>query len=245
MLVFRADTLKGLLATILWGIFSFVAIYVLSANSKFVYGWSRQELFLLTGVNNIIVHGLFRTIADWNFEKMPYVIQHGELDSYLVKPIDSQFLISFLYIRLYGVVRIAISFILTIFILHQANISITYLTSLSFFVLLIFALIILYSMWYIIMTFLIWFPDLYNLPYVAYSADNLARYPQEVLWAIGIPVFYIFFPFTLVGSIPAKALLHKLSLQEALILIIVSCALLYTSRKFWKFALRYYTSASG
>lgn len=244
-LVNRGDFFSGLLASLAWGIFSVIAIYILSARSSSVFGWNRHELFILIGVFNILIGGLFRTITVDNFTNMNRVIQRGELDSILTKPIDSQFLVSFFEIIISGVFRILIAVGFTLYILLEANIQITFFSLLSFVFISVFGLITIYSVWFLVMTFAIWFPDLHNLSEILFAADNLTRYPPSVLYAMRILIFYIFFPLTLVVAVPTKALLHKLTSYDAALLIVVACTLLYFSRKFWKFALRYYTSASG
>jgi len=244
-LVNRGDFFSGLFGSLTWGTFSIVAVYILSARTNSVYGWSRNELFILMGVFNIIVGGMFRGINSLSFDKMSSVIQHGDLDSYLTKPISSQFMISFLEVQIYSVVRIAIAIIFTAYLLIQANIAITFLSVFSFMILAIFGLIIIYSFWFLIMTFLVWYPDLHNLSELLYTSDNLTRYPPQVLGAMGSLLFYFFIPLTFVVSIPTKALLHTVTVFDVVFLILVACGLLFLSRKFWKFALKSYTSASG
>ncbi len=241
----KGDFFSGLFASICWGIFSVVLIYILSFRSASVFGWTKQELFVLIGVTNIILGSLFRMTATTSLDDMPLLVQHGELDVFLLKPIDSQFLLSFLQIRLYGTLRLIISIIFTLFILHQANIHVTIFSIINFIVLSICGFITVYAIWFLVMTFSIWFPDLHNLSEILYSTDSLTRYPPQVLWAMRIFLFYIFFPYTIAISTPAKALLHKITIFDAALLVFISFGLLYLSKVFWKFALRYYTSASG
>lgn len=244
-LINKGDFFTGLFASMMWGVFSVILIYILSFRNVSVFGWSRPELFVLIGVTNIILGSLFRMTATTSLGDMPTIVQHGELDTFLLKPIDSQFLLSFLQIRLYGTVRLIISIIFTLFILHQANIDISFFSIITFVVLSVFGFIIIYAIWFLVMTFAIWFPDLHNLAEILYTTDSLTRYPPQVLWAMKMFILFVFFPYTIAVSTPAKALLHKLTLLDAAFLIGVACGLLYLSKIFWKFALRYYTSANS
>lgn len=244
-LVHRGDFFTGLSGSLAWGIFSIVAVYILSSRSSSIYGWSRGELFILIGVFNIIVGSFFRMVNGANFETMSVNIQRGDLDSLLIKPIDSQFFLSFLHIKLHGLIRFLIAIIYTVIVFNLAHISFTIF---SLFLAIFFGIVgflIIYSTWYLVMTATIWFPDLYNLSEILYTADGITRYPPQVLWAMKAFVFLIFFPYTLVVSVPTKALIHKLTFLDALLAMGFACGLLFLSRKFWKFALRYYTSASG
>ncbi len=241
----RADLFTGLFGSLSWGVFSIVSIYILSARSSSVFGWSRAELFILIGVFNIMVGSTFRMLFSRNFENFSKLMRYGELDGVLLKPLDTQFAVSTQHISLYVIIRAVIACIYTYIVIVQSNAVVSFLSFLSFFILAIIGLILLYACWFLVMTLTVWLPDIYNLDEILYSTDALTRYPPQILNAMKILVFYLFFPFTLVVSTPTKALLHKLSVLDVVILVGFACGLLFISRKFWKFALRYYTSASG
>ncbi len=143
----RADFFSGLIGSFAWSVFSVIAIYILSANSISVYGWSRGELFILIGVFNIMVGGTFRTFFARNFNRFPQLISQGELDGFLLKPIDTQFAISTQHISIYGFIRIFFAILFTLFMINQAGIAITVISITSFVVFSFFGLMIIYSMW--------------------------------------------------------------------------------------------------
>lgn len=241
----RGEFYSGLFGSLAWGFFSIVMIAVLTSNSNIIFGWTRGELFVLTGVFNIIVGGFFRMMNAENFDRMTSKISHGDLDEILLKPIDSQFLISFLHIKLHGLFRIFLAILFTAYILSIYNIFVGALNIILFLMFALFGYIIIYSFWYLVMTFAIWFPDLHNLNEITYNTDALTRMPPQVLFAIGIPILLILLPYIFVVSTPTKALIGNLGILEGITAIFVSILLLLLSRAFWKFALRYYTSASG
>ena len=240
----RGEFFSGLFGSLAWGVLSVVTIHVLTSRSDTVYGWSRNELFILIGVTNIIVGSLLRMFNAENFDRMSSTIQHGDLDAILLKPIDSQFMLSFLYIKLHGFIRLFISIVFTFLMLNLAAIPITAFSIISFVFFAILGYLIIYSIWFLVMTFAIRFPDLHNLSEILYTADGITRYPPQVLWATKIFLFLIFIPYTLVVSIPTKALIHKLTFMDSLVTIGTATILFLVSRALWKFALRYYSSAS-
>lgn len=243
-LIHKADFFNGLFGSIIWGAFSILAIFILTARSATVLGWSRVDLFVLIGVFNILIGGIFRTLFSRNFDRFSHVIQYGELDGLLLKPIDSQFALSFWYFSYHGIIRIILSVLYTVIILGVAHIQITFLSIMTFLFLGFFGIITLYAVWYLVMTVIIWFPDLYNLVELLFAIDTLSRYPPQVLWTMRVAVFLIFFPITLTVSIPAKALIQKATLVDGILLVSTAVVLLYLSQKFWRFALRYYMSAN-
>src|SRR5205823_2027620 len=110
----------GVVSSILWGIFSIVAMYILTSRSNSVFGWSRTDLFVLVGVFNILIGGTYRTLFSRNFDRFTHVIQRGELDGLLLKPFNTQFALSFWYISYYGLVRVFLAIIYTVFVLSTA-----------------------------------------------------------------------------------------------------------------------------
>src|SRR5258708_17314533 len=108
-LIHKADFYNGLFSSIIWGIFSILATYVLTSRSSSVFGWSRAELFVLIGVFNILVGSIFRMFFSRNFDRFAHVIQYGELDGLLLKPLNPQFALSFWYISYHSLVRLVLS----------------------------------------------------------------------------------------------------------------------------------------
>ena len=243
--IHKADFLSGLFASLMWGIFSVLVVFILTSRSTSVFGWSRAELFVLTGVFNILIGGITRTFFSRNFDRFSHIIQNGELDGLLLKPLSSQFSLSFWYISYPNSLRILLAVVYTLIALTLAHIPVTFVSVFSFFVLIVFGAIMMYAFWYLVMTLVIWFPDVYNLTELLYTTDNITRYPPQILWSMRLAIFFIFYPLTLSVSVPTKALLHTVTFTDIILLIGISLGLLFFSKLFWNFALRYYTSASA
>ena len=107
------------------------------------------------------------------------------------------------------------------------------------------SLLLLYSLWFLILTNTIWFTNLSNLVLFMYSFESMARFPKEMLMQLTSFVFVFVFPLALVINVPARALLNRLSLSDVSFLIALSFLFAFIARKYWHFALRFYTSASS
>lgn len=241
----RINFINSVVSSIGWSCFSIAAILLLTAKNPSVYGWTRDELLILIGCVNIFL-GLFRSIFSKNFERFARAVDLGELDNLLIKPIDSQFLLSFSYINYGGFIRVFLSMVFVWYILSfHLNISITIFDSIFFILFLILGISILYFLWFIILTLTIWYPHLSNINALMYSIDSVIRYPQQMFRQFGNILFFLVFPLTLVVAVPSTILLHKITLYDVLTVLITVVISGYLSRTFWKFALRYYSSASS
>lgn len=243
LLAYRANFINSAVSSIGWGIISIVSMYILTAKTSSVYGWSRNELLLLTGVYSVSI-GIFHTIFSRNFDRFSKVIHLGDLDGILLKPIDSQFLLSFTLFNYMSITRLLIGIIFTIYMLVVIHIGITLLSLVGFLIFILLGVLLLYSVWFGLMTLVLWATNLDNFKEFLYQLNNLGRYPSELLYHTGNTFLFLFIPITYIATIPVKSILLKPNIIDITIFIIASITLFFFSRIFWKFALRYYTSAN-
>ena len=157
---------------------------------------------------------------------------------------DSQFLLSSQSINYTSLARIIIGIIVSIYISAQINLHVNIVNILMFIFLSIAGLILLYSIWFVVLTTTIWFTRLSNLLGLLYSLNDLTRLPPQMYKPLRSYALFIL-PYTLILITPAKAVLNKLTVGDAIGLVFFAAIFFLLSRKFWKFALKYYTSASS
>lgn len=244
LFIYKANLINSIISTIVWGAMSYLSIFLLTSKAHTVYGWSQNELLLLTALYNIII-GTFHTIFSRNFERFSRIIDHAEIDTLLVKPVDSQFLVSFWWFNYTGIVRIVTGIIFVIILSQWIHLNMSLINFIYFFILSFIGLVLMYSVWFIFSTLIIWYPRLSNLVDVLYQVNGVTRYPQEIFRNAGVFIVFFLFPLTLIITLPTKLLLGKINLPDVLFLLLFTSILFLISRIFWKFALRSYTSASG
>src|SRR3989344_7547774 len=91
LLAYRGNFLNSLISSLVWGAFSIVSILLLTAKTKSVFGWTREEIILLTCSYSMLI-GIFHLVFSRNFEYFSRIMDLGQLDTFLLKPLDSQFL---------------------------------------------------------------------------------------------------------------------------------------------------------
>ncbi|HSW88870.1 MAG TPA: ABC-2 family transporter protein [Candidatus Saccharimonadales bacterium] len=244
LLTYRVNFINNVLSSILFSSLTILAMMLLTSRTSSVFGWTRYELWLLTAVYNV-VFGIVYILFASNFDELVKIINKGELDSWLLKPIDTQFSISVWKVAYANLFRCIIASCYIFFLLSLLYIAPTLITLLNFVICILFSILLIYSASFLIMTLAIWFSTLTNLMELIYYMNGLTRYPREMYRGVGNLVFFILFPLTLVVVVPTRTLLGKASFMEYSLLFVCSITLFFLSRKFWKFALRFYTSASG
>src|SRR5260370_10141966 len=92
-LAFRGNFLVKLLVEILW-LFILVAFYrTIFAKTSLVAGWSEPQYLFFLGCY-FALEGLMETLFLENCNEFADLIRSGDLDFYLLKPMDEQFLVT-------------------------------------------------------------------------------------------------------------------------------------------------------
>jgi ABC-2 type transport system permease protein len=244
LIAYRNNLINSFMSSIAWGAFSFISIIVLTSQTKSVFGWKSEEIILLTAIYSIII-GVFHTMFSRNFENLPNTILYGKMDSILAKPVDSQFLSSCFNISYTPLVRIVFGGIATGILLHSLHIVIGISDILVFVCMIGCSILLLYSIWSIVVTTLFWNPRLSNVVDVMYTVTGMARYPGEMYKNIRSELFIAILPLTFVAVTPVKVLIRTYGLYDVVGLMGCAVVLLFISRIYWKFALRFYSSVSN
>lgn len=243
LLVYPANFFNAGVASVAWGFFSLYSIILLTFSVTNVWGWHREELLFLNGMYGVIV-GIFHMVFSNNMYNLPRKIHLGELDNLLLKPMDEQFLISVWSTNFTSILRIGMTLVYVLYLLVSLHILFSIERIIFFIVLAICGIILLYAIWYLILTITIWYSKLTNLVDLLFTIQGVSRYPQEMTKQLAFYFFVFFFPWTLPITIPAKVLLGK-DTGEVTQLLLLTGLSVGACRFFWKFALRYYTSASS
>lgn len=237
---FIAETINSLG----WGALSIVTILLLTSHVSTVFGWTRNELILLSVMINII-YGILRVFFDPNFWRFSNNIHTGQLDSILLRPVDSQFQMSVWIIDLSGIARFVFAVGLTIYLVFLFQFPVSVLSIIFAAILCLAGATMLYAISYVFLTITIWFSNLHNLMNLVNTVIGASRYPKEMYANLSGFVFFFLLPVILIIATPTKSLIQKADVTDSLLLLLFATLFFVFSRFFWKFALKSYSSASG
>jgi len=243
ILAYRANFINNMISSFVWGIFNFVWIGLVTNKTSKVFGWRSDELVVII-LGYVLLTGLYYSLFAFNFQRFSRIIDRGEFDGMLLKPIDSQFQISMLHINYATLIRTIMGSGLLIWWVTSHYFVIGIFQVVGFIVLIGVGICMMYSIWFLLITTLIWYPNLNNLVDLLYTLNGFARYPTEMFIKSGAIPLLIFIPISLIVSTPAKVLLQKNAWGDIGLVVGIGCLLLTLSRVFWKHALKSYTSAS-
>ncbi len=205
-------------------------------------GWSWQESLIVLGMFTLL-QGISATILVPNLNRIVEQVQQGTLDFILLKPISSQYWLSLRIISPWGFSDIFLGLMIIAYASFQLKLNISnYFLSM---ITVMFAIISLYSIWFMLGATSIWFVKIYNVTEVLRGLLEAGRYPISA-YPSAYRIFFTFVvPVTFLTTVPAETLLGKNQDVWLLFSGILAIFLLILSHCFWQFALRFYTSASS
>lgn len=231
-----AFTSLGGLAGSLFGLFLFYRTGYTFA------GWRWEETLIVVGVFTLL-EGFSATFLAPNLNRIVRHVQQGTLDFVLLKPISSQFWLSTHTLSPWGLPDLIFGLIVVIYAGSRLGVALQgYLLSL---IPLTFGLVILYSLWFMLGATSIWFVKIYNVTEVLRGLLEAGRFPMAAYPATYRFFFTFVVPVAFLTTVPSEAMLGRTNFGWTIAAAFLAIALLFTSRFFWRFALRFYTSASS
>ena len=243
-LEYKTNIIIDLITAILSLIGSIFLLSIFFQNDGSIGGWEFKQALIIQGIYTIL-NGITNTWFNPNLAEIVKHIREGTLDFVLLKPIDSQFFISFKKINPSGFLEIMLGFCLLVFCIKINQINLNLNILILCFITLICSISILYSLWFFISTTTIWFVKTWNATEVLRSFLYIGRFPLNS-FSFSLRIFFsVFIPIAFITTIPSEVFLGLAPLWKIVIEFIVAVLFLFTSRKFWLFALKFYSSASS
>ncbi len=205
-------------------------------------GWSWEAALLVLGIFTLL-QGFSATFLAPNLNRIVRHVQEGTLDFVLLKPIRSQFWLSVHTLSPWGLPDVIFGGVLIGYAgaklgLQVGNILISLIP-------LTFGLVILYSLWFMLGTTSIWFVKIYNVTEVLRGLLEAGRYPM-IAYPSAFRFFFTFIvPVAFLTTVPAEAMLGRTNVIWIVGAGLLALVLFFFAEWFWRFALRFYTSASS
>ena len=243
-LEYKTNILIDLITAVLSLVGSIFLLSIFFQNTKSVGGWEFEQALIIQGIYTVL-NGITNTWFNPNLTEIVKYIREGTLDFVLLKPIDSQFYISLKKIAPSGFLEILLGFSLLLYSIKINDININLIFLIICLTTILSSIFILYSLWFLISTTTIWFVKTWNATEVLRSFLYIGRFPLNS-FSFSIRIFFsIFIPIAFITSIPSELILGLAPMWKILLEIFVSGIFLIVSRRFWIYALRFYSSASS
>ncbi len=207
-------------------------------------GWTPDEMLALVGVY-FMAGGVIGLVIEPSLEQFITSVRDGSLDFTLTKPEDAQFLVSLQTVNIWRVIDIVMGAAVLGTALVRLGEKIGAGQALSFGLMSLSGLVIIYSFWLILATLAFWFVRVENILVIFQSMYEAGRWPISLYpgWLRFALTFIV--PVAFATTMPAEALTGRLALPTIAGALGLAVSLAVLSRILWRIGLRHYAGASA
>lgn len=241
--VYRTNFITSVMVDVIWMVVEMTLFSVIYSNVPTLAGWTQPQVYFFLGIF-FASDALFTTFFQRNFWNFSDLVNRGELDILLTKPIHPLFLALTRWISLTAVFNIVLGMTIAVRYAGIAGFQGGYrwilvgfwlLVGLATAVVMRFA----FSIW-VFWTERSWALSRLYYQFFAFATKPDAMYPPMIRYLILTAL-----PFGFIGSVPARALLHGLKTWEYALVFGVLMTFTLFNAHFWRRGLARYQSASS
>lgn len=214
----------------------FFAVY---SNVDSINGWSFPQMVCLSAII-LIVDALFFGLFFFNLLYIPFLVRRYELDSCLLKPVNSLFYISTKSINIGYLMGIIPGVILLSIGLEMLEIKLSVYTCIKLIIFIINSVALLYSILTLFLSTTLFFVKVDGMIGMFWSVISFGKYPSSIYPKILRYFMTFFLPTFIIYNIPTQIILESEGVSMWYIISSVIC--LYIANIIWKKSLKVYYS---
>ncbi len=259
-MTFRANFIIDCVSSLTWTLMNIGFYLIIFEQTQEIAGWGRYEFFVFLGTG-MLINSIVQAFFMPNCEEFSELIRTGGLDFALLKPIDTQFLISLQKVEWSALSNVVVAVVMIVFGMSQVMSRPDNPVQLDVGTLLLFPLYvacgvaILYSLMIGLSASSIWLGRNQSLYDFWFYITNFSRYPMEIYdGTYGRPLQWLFtfiIPVLIVVNVPAQTLAQPVSplspyrVPLAVFTVFAAVVCLLLSRWIFQASLFRYRSASS
>jgi ABC-2 type transport system permease protein len=221
-----------------------ISLWLVFSQTNSLGGWSEPELLAVLGIY-MLMGGVIQTAIQPNMQRLMDEIQEGTLDFALIKPVDSQILISIREFRFWQLTDVVVGLIVLIVAVVQMQKPINAWQAWVFIAALILGGIMIYCFWLILTTTAFWLIHIWELVNLLQSLYAAGRWPITIYpdWLrVGL-TFLV--PVAFAVTVPAEALTNRLTPSTMIGAVALTVFFMVLARFIWTLGMRSYSGASA
>ncbi|MDX9730754.1 MAG: ABC-2 family transporter protein [Bdellovibrionales bacterium] len=242
-LEFRFNIAARIVTDIVWYIAQLSVFEVLFRHTENLSGWTLPETRVFMGLL-FVTDSIFMMLFSENLDRMGEKVRRGELDLLLVKPVNSQWMMSFQKVSVAYIGNFLISSAWLAWSLSQIE-SFKPINTLWLLLTVPIGLSIVYAIRFLTSATALFFTRADAINYIWYQVYRLGTRPDTIFPQILRYMILTVMPIAFLASVPAQIILGKSGPQLLVLGGTLSILLVYASSRFWKYGLKSYSSASS
>src|SRR5438105_327305 len=241
-LAYRLNFVLGILEMVLVIGTSIGAVLVLFTQTSSLNGWSLPQMIALTGVYYLVQGGV-NLVFSPSFEKLMEHVRQGTLDFTLLKPANTQFLVSTRHFRLVRLVDFLFGMGVVVVGLLMLGDAVTPWSALAFLVTLACGIACVYTLLLTLVTLAFWFVRVDNILAIFWAFTDAGRFPIDLYPGWLRLTLATIVPIGIAVTVPAEAISGRMSLETFAGMLAGTAFSVTFASWFWRRGLRSYTGA--
>ncbi len=242
-LAFRFNIAARFFTDIIWYIAQLSVFEVLFKHTNSLNGWSLEETRVFMGVL-FVTDAIYMLLFSENLDRMGEKVRRGDLDLLLVKPINSQWMLSFQKVSIAYIGNALFSIAWLVWAMSRMP-NQNLVSGLWLFATVPMSLSIVYTVRFVTAAAALFFTKADAVNYIWYQLYRLGTRPDSFYPVVLRYVVLSIFPIAFLASIPAQIILGKTGPAILLWGYFLAALFVYGSTLFWRRGLRAYSSASS
>jgi ABC-2 type transport system permease protein len=220
------------------------AVLVMFGHTTTMNGWTLPQMIVLLGVYYVIQGGVSLVFSP-SFERLMEHVRVGTLDFHLLKPVNTQFLVSTRHLKVIRGADLVLGLIVVIVGLVQVGEQVGIAQALLFALSVVFGWMLVYSLILGLVTLSFWFVRVENLLAIFWAFTEAGRFPVDVypLW-LRVSLSTIV-PIGIAVTAPANVIAGRMDWIAVALLGAGTALTVGLASALWRWGLRSYTGASA
>lgn len=208
-----------------------------------INGWGRYEVLLLMGTFHIVI-SLFLAFFFPNLIRFPDLVKNGELDEVLVKPVNSQFLLSTRVVDIGSLTNVFLGIAIIIVSGIQLEIKVSIISVVLFVGFVCLGVFIMYSVLFIMLCSVFWLSDSSWSIGFFMTFNSFGDKPVSIYKGAIYRFLTYIFPIGIVANVPAGIILNQEMNYMEVWMIVIAFFLFMASMFIWNKGIKLYEGAS-
>ena len=220
------------------------AVLIMFGHTTTMNGWTLPQMIVLLGVYYVIQGGVSLLFSP-SFERLMEHVRVGTLDFHLLKPVNTQFLVSTRHLKVIRGADLLLGLIVVIVGLVQVGEQVGIAQALMFALSLIFGWTLVYSLLLGLVTLSFWFVRVENLLAIFWAFTEAGRFPVDVypLW-LRVSLSTVV-PIGIAVTAPANVIAGRMDWVAVAVLGAGTVLTVGIASALWRWGLKSYTGASA
>jgi len=220
------------------------AVLIMFGHTTTMNGWTLPQMIVLLGVYYVIQGGVSLLFSP-SFERLMEHVRVGTLDFHLLKPVNTQFLVSTRHLKVIRGADLLLGLAVVIVGLVQVGEQVGIAQALMFALSLIFGWALVYSLLLGLVTLSFWFVRVENLLAIFWAFTEAGRFPVDVypLW-LRVSLSTVV-PIGIAVTAPANVIAGRMDWVAVAVLGAGTVLTVGIASALWRWGLKSYTGASA